>query len=86
MWNHVLEWSACLLLLIGLKLITDKKLVGFYLALAAEVIWIVWGFRTESLGLVAMSTVIAVMYVRGIYLWGKEAAETASDQTTELSP
>lgn len=67
----VLSWSACVVLLLGLKLIGDKRLSGFYVALVAEVMWIVWGLLTHANALVVMSIAITVMYIRGIRAWGK---------------
>ena len=64
-----LSWGGCILLLWGLKLIGEKKLSGFYIALVAEAMWIVWGFMTHSYALVVMSSVISAMYLRGIRLW-----------------
>lgn len=71
MIDDVLSWGGCALLLIGLKLIGDKKVLGFWVALAAELVWIAWGFRTHGYALVTMSSVILGMYVRAIMLWGK---------------
>ncbi len=67
----ILSWSACALLLWGLKLIGDKKKSGFYLALIAETLWIVWGMLTHSYALTVMSVVIMMMYIRAIYLHDK---------------
>lgn len=69
----ILSWSGCLLLLLGLKFIGDKKLSGFYIALVAELLWIVWGIITGSFALVAMSIAIILMYIRAIYFWNKTA-------------
>lgn len=69
--QEVLSWGGCLLLLYGLKMIGDKKLSGFYVALVAEAMWIVWGFMTHSYALVIMSLAIVVMYVRAIAAWKK---------------
>lgn len=66
-----ISWIAGAVLLYGLKLIGEKRLVGLYVALAAEVLWIVWGLATGAGALVAMSLVICVMYVRAIRLWGQ---------------
>ena len=68
----VLSWGGCLLLLYGLKLIGDKKLSGFYVALAAELLWIAWGVLDKAWALVAMSVWIVGMYVRAIWLWQKD--------------
>jgi len=68
----LLSWAGCIFLLYGLKLIGDKKRLGFYIALWAEFLWIVWGLITHAHALVAMSVVITLMYVRAIWLWGKD--------------
>jgi hypothetical protein len=69
-----LSWAGCLLLLYGLKLIGDKRLAGFYVAVVAELLWIVWGALTGSWALVVMSVWIIGMYVRAIWLWRKAEA------------
>lgn len=65
----LLSWVACAALLFGLKLIGDKRVEGFYVALVAEAMWIVWGVLTGSSALVIMSMWIIVMYVRAIVAW-----------------
>lgn len=68
-----LSWGGCLGILLGLKLIGDKKLSGFYVALVAEAMWIVWGVWTQSYALVVMSAAITAMYIRAIHQWKKTA-------------
>jgi hypothetical protein len=65
----LLSWGGCALLLIGLKLIGDKRASGFWVALVAEAMWIAWGVTTGAWALVAMSAVIMAMYVRALVLW-----------------
>jgi hypothetical protein len=67
----VLSWVGCFTLLYGLKLIGDKKLSGFYVALVAEALWIAWGAMTHAWALILMSAWIIGMYVRAIWLWRK---------------
>ena len=71
---NILSWGGCALLLLGLKLIGDKKQFGFYVASVAEIMWIVWGLLTSSYALVVMSLAILVMYIRAIRSWGKDEA------------
>ncbi len=71
--SFILSWGGCLLLLLGLKLIGDKKISGFYIALIAEALWIIWGIFAGAWALVVMSIVLSVMYARAIYLWKKDA-------------
>jgi hypothetical protein len=68
----ILSWGGCLLLLLGLKWIGDKKRIGFYVAMVAELMWIVWGLLTHSYALVAMSVAIMAMYVRAVLSWSKD--------------
>jgi hypothetical protein len=70
---NILSWGGCILLLIALSLIGDKKKVGFYIALIAESMWVAWGLMTHSMALVVMSIFIMVMYVRAIWAWGKDS-------------
>jgi len=72
---HCLSWAGCFGLLYGLKLIGDKKLTGFYVALVAELLWIAWGALTGSWALIVMSVWIVGMYVRAILLWSKVEAK-----------
>lgn len=75
MITTALSWVGCALLLYGLKLIGDKKRVGFWVALAGEALWIVWGIIGGAWALVAMSVVISVMYVRAIWAWKKDETQ-----------
>lgn len=72
-WLTALSWSACVLLLWGLKRIGDKRISGFVLASIAEVMWIVWGAVTHSAAIVVMSAVILAMYARAIWAWRESA-------------
>ena len=67
-WS-IISWVACALLLVGLKLIGDKRVLGFWIALAAEFMWIAWGAATGAMALVAMSVCISIMYIRAIRAW-----------------
>lgn len=75
MITTILSWLGCALLLYGLKLIGDKKRAGFWVALAGEMLWIVWGIIGGAWALVAMSIVISVMYVRAIWAWKKSESQ-----------
>jgi hypothetical protein len=70
--TNILSWGGCGLLLLGLRLIGDKKVLGFWIASAAELMWIVWGVMTHSYALVAMSLAILLMYARAIWKWKSE--------------
>jgi hypothetical protein len=63
------SWLGCVLLLLALELIARKRIEGFFLALAAEGLWIIWGLQTHAYALVAMSGAICVMYIRAIAAW-----------------
>lgn len=67
----LLSWAACLLLLFGLKLIGDKRIGGFYVAMGAEILWIGWGALSQAYAIVFMSLAICLMYVRAIAEWKK---------------
>lgn len=75
MSTQLLSWIGCAFLLFGLKLIGDKKLSGFYVALVGEFLWIAWGVIDKAWALVAMSVVISLMYGRAIASWKKAAAQ-----------
>lgn len=81
--NNILSWGGCLLLLLGLKLIGDQKKVGFYVAMVAEVMWILWGCLTHSWALVGMSTAIMIMYVRAIWQWGQNEKKTDNVESVQ---
>lgn len=70
-----ISWIGCALLLWGLRMIGDKKRLGFFVASAGEVLWIVWGFLTGAHALIAMSLAILYMYIRAIWLWQKDASK-----------
>ena len=70
----LISWVGAILLVVGIKLIGDKKISGFYLATFAEVLWIVWGIFTGSWALVVMSAVFIIMYARAVYKWKNDAS------------
>lgn len=69
MVNTYLSWTACVLLLIGLKLVGDKKSAGLFVAAASEALWVAWGVMTHSMAIVAMGICLICMYVRAIQKW-----------------
>ncbi len=70
-----LSWFACGLLLIAMNRIGKKDVLGFYVAIAAELAWITWGCMTGGWALVAMSMLITAVYVKAILAWNAPKAE-----------
>ena len=85
MFMTLISIVAAVVLLYGLKLIGDKNKLGFYVAAAAEVLWIFWGVCTESWALTGLSAVLLAMYVRNVWAWSaKVEDQVVADITADV--
>lgn len=43
-----------------------RRNIGFWIFLASNVLWVVWGWHTQAWALIALQVCLAVMNVRGL--------------------
>lgn len=66
-----LQWPAMVLSVLGSWFVADAspslRLLGFALFLAANVVWVAWGWHTRAWALVIMQAVFTVTSIRGVW-------------------
>lgn len=67
----LLQWPAMLVTVAAAWLVasrsTRKRTVGFWVFLASNVLWGVWGWHQHAYALIVLQIFLAAMNVRGIY-------------------
>ncbi|WP_137921619.1 hypothetical protein [Hydrogenophaga sp. 2FB] len=64
-----LQWPAMLVTLLASWLIasrhTGRRNAGFWLFLASNVLWMVWGWHVDAHALIALQVGLAILNMRG---------------------
>lgn len=67
----LLQWPAMVVSLAAAYLVASKKPrrrnVGFWLFLASNVLWIVWGLHDGAFALVVLQVSLAALNLRGVF-------------------
>lgn len=67
----LLQWPAMLTTVAAAWLVTStskrKRTMGFWVFLASNVLWSVWGWHMSAYALVVLQVILAAMNVRGVY-------------------
>ncbi len=68
-WLDALQWPAMLVTVISAWLVGSrtarKRNWGFWLFLASNVLWIVWGWHDGAFALIALQVALAFLNLRG---------------------
>ena len=66
----LLQWPAFAALLLAAYWVgsndAHRRNIGFWIFLASNVLWVVWGWHTKAWALIALQVCLAVMNVRGL--------------------
>lgn len=66
-----LQWPAMAVSLYAAFMIGSKKagkrILGFWMFILSNVLWIVWGVHDEAWALIALQVALMAMNIRGIY-------------------
>ena len=71
--NYVdmLQWPAMVVTIAAAWLVASqsrrKRTVGFWVFLASNVLWSVWGWYQHAYALIVLQFVLAAMNIRGVY-------------------
>lgn len=75
-WLDTVQWPAMAVTIVAAWLVASKserrRNIGFWVFLASNALWIVWGVHSQSWALVVLQVSLAVMNIRG-------ASKTAED-------
>ena len=67
----LLQWPAMVVTVAAAWLVASlskrKRTVGFWLFLASNVLWSVWGWHTSAYALIVLQVCLAAMNIRGVY-------------------
>jgi hypothetical protein len=67
----LLQWPAMVATVIGAwwvgSRVAHKRSVGFWVFLASNVLWVVWGFHDRAYALVGLQFFLAALNMRGVY-------------------
>ena len=71
-WNNLLSWGGVALLVVGAKLIGDKKVSGFIISILSRLMWMIWAYRLGINPLFIMNIMMIIVYVYNTNRWLKE--------------
>ena len=67
----LLQWPAMVVTVAAAWLVASlskrKRTIGFWLFLASNVLWSVWGLHTSAYALIVLQVCLAAMNIRGVY-------------------
>ena len=67
----LLQWPAMLVTVTAAWLVAStsqrKRTVGFWVFLASNVLWTIWGWHSGAYALIVLQVCLAAMNVRGVY-------------------
>jgi len=68
---HQLQWPAMIVTVLGAWLIASqakrKRVVGFWLFLLSNILWLIWGWHDRAYAVVALQIALAILNFRGVY-------------------
>ena len=67
----LLQWPAMVVTIVAAWLVASrssrKRTVGFWVFLASNVLWAVWGWHQSAYALIVLQIALALMNARGVY-------------------
>lgn len=84
----LLQWPAMAVTVIAAWLVASrsarKRKAGFWVFLASNVLWTIWGWHDGAYALIALQAALAAMNIRGAYK--NEQAQDAEAGTADPVP
>lgn len=69
-WIDLVQWPAMVVSIAAAWLVASqdekRREIGFWIFLASNVLWVIWGFHDEAWALIGLNIFLAGMNVRGI--------------------
>lgn len=69
-WIDLVQWPAMVVTVLAAYWIGSlhrrKRLVGFWLFLLSNVLWVIWGWQAEAWALILLQLCLAVLNFRGL--------------------
>ena len=67
----LLQWPAMIVTVTAAWLVASsskrKRTIGFWVFLASNALWSVWGWHTSAYALIVLQVCLAAMNIRGVY-------------------
>ena len=63
---RIVEYAATLGTILGFYIVSEGCTFGFYISLLSNILWIVWGYRTSSRGIVLVNLFLGAAAINGI--------------------
>ena len=86
-WLDTLQWPAMVVTVVAAWLVASqrkfKRNWGFWLFLASNVLWLVWGWHDGAWALISLQLCLAALNIRGALKNEKARKETGSDESSE---
>jgi hypothetical protein len=68
-WLDAIQWPAMAVTVLATWLVSStrerRRVWGFWLFLASNVLWVAWGWHTSALALIVLQFCLAAMNIRG---------------------
>ena len=68
-WLDLVQWPAMAVTVLAAWLVAStrksRRLVGFWIFIVSNVLWVVWGLHTSAWALVFLQVCLAAMNIRG---------------------
>ena len=85
-WIDVLQWPAMVVTVLGAWLVgaqsRQRRSIGFWVFLASNVLWVVWGWHDGAYALITLQVALATMNIRGAFKNDPELADAAKRELT----
>jgi hypothetical protein len=69
-WIAQLQWPAMVASVLAAWLVASthagRRKIGFWVFLASNVLWVLWGLHDDAWALIALQVILAIMNVRGV--------------------
>ena len=66
-----LQWPAMVASVLAAWLVAStqarRRNIGFWVFIASNVLWTIWGWHTHAVALIVLQVILAVMNVRGLH-------------------
>jgi len=70
-WLDWMQWPAMLATVLAAWLVGSdregRRSAGFWMFLASNVLWIVWGLHDGAIALIALQVALAALNIRGVF-------------------
>ena len=82
-WLNHMQWPAMVTTVLAAWLVgsdsESRRSSGFWVFLASNVLWVLWGLHVGAMALIALQVALAALNIRGVFK--TETAQEAKPQT-----